>query len=225
MVRRKIIKKFVIFISILILLNAFFLIKYSNFITNVEQLRNFILKYDYDQVVYVVLIIVQVLISLIPGQIFGLAGGFLYGPLLGTIYSMIGLLFGSSIAFLLSRKLGRPFVENVVKKEKIEKYDSFVLKNGKLTLFLIFLFPALPDDLICFIAGISRIKFKNFILITFLGRLPGFLVLNFIGAEIIDQTRKEIFMIVFVLISMTIIFIRYKMVIEKYIKKLIQKIG
>ena len=89
---------------------------------------------------------------------------------------------------------------------------------------MIFLFPALPDDLICFIAGFSKIKLRNFVLITFLGRLPGFVVLSFIGAEILDYSMRAKFTIGFILIGVSIIFIKYKNFFEKNLKKLIKKI-
>ncbi|TYB97196.1 MAG: TVP38/TMEM64 family protein [Kosmotoga sp.] len=221
---RKITKKAAVFILILILMNSFFLMKYKTVITDPQKLRQFILNYDFDQLVYLTLITIQVIVSMLPGQVFGLVGGFLYGPLLGTVYSMLGVVVGSAVVFLLSREFGRPFMETILRKEKIIKYDRFVCNNGKLSLFLIFLFPALPDDLVCFLAGISKIKFINFIIIVFLGRLPGFLVLSLIGSEIIDQSKKEILMMLFILITMTIIFIKFRDDIEKQLRRLIQKV-
>src|SRR6056297_2267482 len=142
MINKKIIFNFIIFVGLLIILNIFIFVKYENVVSDIESLKTFILGYKLDELVFIILVIIQVLVSFLPGQVAGFTGGLLYGPLLGVTYSMIGLIVGSIIAFLLGNYLGRPFVENIVSREKLEKYNNFVHKNGKITLFLIFLFPA-----------------------------------------------------------------------------------
>ena len=63
---------------------------------------------------FMLLQVLQVIITPIPGEVTGLIGGYLYGPMLGTVYSTIGLTIGSWIAFILARAYGLPLVERVV---------------------------------------------------------------------------------------------------------------
>ena len=147
-----------------------------------ETIKDFVLSYGIlSPFVFIFIMFSQVLLAPIPGQVLGFVSGYIFGWELGTIYSMIGLILGSYIAFYLSRRYGRAFVERIIKKETLKKLDEKILTFGGTALFLIFLLPGLPDDLICFFAGLSKIRMRMLILIAFIGRLPGYVVLNFVG--------------------------------------------
>lgn len=145
----------------------------------------------------------QILIAPIPGQAVGVLAGALFGPVLGTVYSMAGALLGFTTIFIISRQLGRPFVERFVKKEHLEKFDYLTKANGAMVFFIIFLLPAFPDDIICYLAGLSPIPIRTLVLVSFLGRLPGFMVLSFIGSGIADADMRLIiaFVTIFVVIG------------------------
>ena len=124
----------------------------------------------------------QVLLAPIPGQIVGLANGYLYGIWLGTLYSMIGLVLGRAMAMVLGRWFGRGLVERLVKREQLEKWDRLAHRRGPLFFFLIFLFPFLPDDLVCFIVGLSLLPIPRMVVLSALGGLPGVFVSCWVGA-------------------------------------------
>lgn len=123
----------------------------------------------------------QIVIAPIPGQVVGLAGGYLYGPVWGTIYAVIGSTIGVYIVLLLTRRYGRPFVERFVSKKLLRKFDYLTRRAGSMTFFLIFLLPGLPDDIIGFIAGLTKIRIRALLLVSVAGRLPGYAVLSIIG--------------------------------------------
>ncbi len=125
--------------------------------------------------------IIQVLIAPIPGQVTAFVSGYLFGWWKGTIYTMVGLIIGSFIAFFLARRFGRPFVEKVVDKPILEKFDYLSTRKGQFALFMLFLLPAFPDDALCFIAGLTAIPLRQLVAIAFLGRLPGMIILNLVG--------------------------------------------
>ena len=58
----------------------------------------------------------------IPGELTGVAGGYLYGEKVGLVLSTIGLTIGSWIAFELASILGRPFVERFVSQDVLHKF-------------------------------------------------------------------------------------------------------
>jgi uncharacterized membrane protein YdjX (TVP38/TMEM64 family) len=66
----------------------------------------------------------------------------------------------------------------------LKKFDYLAKTKGPFVLFLIFLLPAFPDDLISFIAGLTNIRIRTLIIISLLGRFPGYLVLSFTGAGV-----------------------------------------
>ncbi len=129
----------------------------------------------------------QVVVAPIPGQVTSLAAGFLFGTVLGTLYSMIGLTIGFTIVFVLARILGRPFVEYFVNKKTLQKFDYLAESRGVFIFFLIFLLPFFPDDLICYIAGLTKIPIKKLVIISFIARVPSSLVFAFAGESIAHE--------------------------------------
>src|SRR5690606_27249398 len=125
--------------------------------------------------------VVQVIIAPIPGQITALAAGYLFGPVLGIVYTTIGATIGFTIVFLLSRTLGRRFVERFVRPDLLDRFDHLAGSRGTLALFLIYLLPVFPDDLISFVAGLTPIPLRTLVAVSLAGRLPGYVVLSLGG--------------------------------------------
>jgi len=153
------------------------------FFQDKNQILQFIKSYHpYDELVFILLQIIQVVAAPIPGELSGILGGYLYGPFWGTVYSTIGLTLGSWIAFMLARFFGEPLLENVVKKEVFEKFEHFMEHKGLLVSFLLFLIPGFPKDYLCYIMGVSLIPTGTFIIISTAGRLFGTIMLSVTGA-------------------------------------------
>ena len=133
---------------------------------------------------YIILQVIQTVVAPIPGQVVGSIGGFIFGPW-GILWTSIGTLLGCYIVFKLSKRFGRPFLEKIFKKSAIERFDFIInSKSAALILFLIYLLPGFPDDLICYIAGLTTLPIRKLILILILGRLPVIIVTNYFGAGI-----------------------------------------
>ena len=126
--------------------------------------------------------VAQVLLAPVPGQFVGLVNGYLYGVWSGTLYSMIGLLLGTTLAMVLGRWFGRPLVERLVSPEKLAHWDRIAGRQGPLFFFLVFLFPLVPDDIACFLIGLSPLVIPRMLVLTTLGRLPGVFVSCWLGA-------------------------------------------
>ncbi len=122
--------------------------------------------------------VVQVVVAPIPGQITGLVGGYLFGPVLGVVYTTIGATIGFTLVFFLARRWGRPFVEKFVSREHLERFDHLAGTRGTLALFLVYLLPAFPDDIISFVAGLTPIPIRSLVLVSLAGRLPGYVLLS-----------------------------------------------
>ena len=132
---------------------------------------------------FIALQIVQVVIFVIPGEIVQVAGGYAFGFWLGSLYSLIGITLGSLANFLAGRLLGRPFVESLFAREKIEKVEM-VTGSGKgaAGFFLLFLIPGIPKDVLCYVAGASRLGLAAFLGVSMIGRLPGILGSSYMGS-------------------------------------------
>lgn len=126
----------------------------------------------------------QIVIAPIPGQVTGVLAGALFGPWLGALYSLTGAALGCLLVFVLSRKLGRPFVERFVEAKHLKKFDRLTTESGPMVFFLIFLLPGFPDDIICYLAGLSAIPLRTLVIISILGRAPGYVISGLLGAGI-----------------------------------------
>ncbi len=138
--------------------------------------------HPFDEVAFIALQILQVIAAPIPGEATGLIGGYLFGPIPGTIYFTIGLTIGSWIAFMLARVFGMPLVEKVVNPKVIAKYDHFLEHQGAFVSFLLFLIPGFPKDCLCYIMGVSHMPTRTFIIISTVGRLLGTMLLSVSGS-------------------------------------------
>lgn len=113
----------------------------------------------------------HVIIFIIPGEAVQIAGGYLFGIWPGALYAAIGVLIGSPIDFYLARLFGVPFVNALFTPQKVEKLRAPLGSPGsKAALFLLFLIPGIPKDAVCYVSGLSPLRFRFFILASMAGR-------------------------------------------------------
>lgn len=140
--------------------------------------------------------VTQVVIAPVPGHVMGVVSGYLFGAVLGTAISLSGAVVGTIIAVWVSRRFGRPFVERVVHAETLDRFDVLSGERGLLVLFVVFLLPGLPDDVICFAAGLTRLSIGRIVVVATIGRFPGFFLANLTGARIAQARYLEVGLIV-----------------------------
>jgi len=139
-------------------------------------------------IVFIAIQVFQVVVFVVPGEVAQIAGGYLFGAWQGTLYSVIGLAIGSTIDFFLARLLGVPFVNNLFSAEKVGKLKSTLGSPGsKAVLFLLFLIPGIPKDALCYVSGLSPLRFRFFLLASMVGRLPGVVGSSIIGSSAADE--------------------------------------
>lgn len=116
--------------------------------------------------------IVQVVIPIIPGGISSAIGVLCFGPWLGFFYNYLGLVIGSILAFLIARKYGKDFILKFVKQEQYDKYIQWLDRGKKFDWFFAaaIFFPCAPDDVLCMIAGLSKMSLTKFTWIIVLGK-------------------------------------------------------
>ena len=119
----------------------------------------------------------------------------------------LGLTLGSWVAFELASALGRPFVERLVKKKIIERFNFVTTSAGVTTCFLLFLLPGFPKDYLCYVLGLSRMKLSTFLIISTLGRVPGTYVLTLQGASI--RSHEYSMAVIVAVICVVVIFFGY----------------
>jgi uncharacterized membrane protein YdjX (TVP38/TMEM64 family) len=155
------------------------------------KLKKIIMSYGkYSVIAFFILQIIQVVAFFIPGEIVQIAGGYIYGTVLGSGLSVLGITAGSIIVYLISNYYGKPLVDKII-SDKDLKFFQRILNLGKINLivFLIYLIPGIPKDVLAYICGVSNITFKNFIIYSTIGRIPGIFVSAYFGAKINSGNR------------------------------------
>lgn len=172
-----------------------------SFISKPEAFRDWVAsKGILGAFLFIGLNILQVFLAIIPGGPFEIGAGYAFGIPLGTLLCDIAMTLGGVINFLLVRKFGMRFIELFTTREKIESI-KFLKLNKKSThlLFLFFLLPGTPKDLLCYAVGLTNIKLSTWILINFVGRFPAILLSAMSGSALGEQ-RYEIFILVMAVI-------------------------
>ena len=122
-------------------------------------------------ILFVVLQFLQVVILPIPSTVTVVAGSALFGPLMGSLYSLLGIVLGSLTAFLVGRYAGYRVVAWLVGKKTLDKWLKKVKGKDKLLLTAMFLLPVFPDDVLCFVAGISSMSLWYFLVVILISRV------------------------------------------------------
>lgn len=152
-----------------------------------EQLREAILaKGIFAPLIFITLQIFQVLVAPIPGEASGVFGGYLFGALPALVYSSIGLTIGSWLAFMIGRLLSDLVRRRLEHTTLYQRFNHLVSKGDFVIPFVLFLLPGFPKDSLSYLLGMSHMPLPVFLFITFVGRIPGTLLLSFQGAEIYE---------------------------------------
>lgn len=130
-----------------------------------------------------IILTLQVFLAFIPGHAFIVAGGYIYGLLVGALITQVSTVFASQLAFLLTRRYGRPMVDRMAPANLIDHWNKLAEKQGGLFFFFAFILPIFPNDLMSFIAGLSTISSRKFFVANFLGRLPCAIFITLIGSH------------------------------------------
>jgi uncharacterized membrane protein YdjX (TVP38/TMEM64 family) len=188
---------------------------------NHRQLKRVISSYGpYAPLAYILLQVVQVVVAPIPGGAIEFLGGYLFGVRAGLVYSMIGLILGSWLAFSLARIFEKIAVEKFVSAETRKKFDYLVEHEGVILSFILFLLPGFPKDALCYILGLTPMHLGIFLIISTIGRIPGTLIAILQGAKAFEQQYRTFGILLAASALIILIFYIYHEKIHDLIKKL-----
>lgn len=141
--------------------------------TSVETLQSWVAGFGIAApLIFMIFQAIQVIIPIIPGGVSLLGGVLIFGPWWGFVYNYVGICAGSLIVFGISRTFGKPLMYKLFPAKAVEKYESWTgNKNRFAKLFaLAIFFPCAPDDMLCYLAGTTSMKWKTYTLIILLGK-------------------------------------------------------
>lgn len=162
----------------------------------------------------------QVLFAPIPSMATTLVGVAIYGPLVASLVSIVGVLLGSFLAFFLGRVFGRKIVEWIAGVEQTKKYCDILNKKGKYLLILMFLFPVFPDDILCLVAGVTSMSFRFFFFASLFTRPIGIFVTAYFGSgQLIPYSGWGLYVWPILIILLIVVFVlcwKYQDKFEQY---------
>lgn len=157
------------------------------FLTQKEKLENWINSFgNLRFIIFILIQILQVVIFVIPGEVVYVAGGYLFGSILSSVLSVIGITLGSLLCFGAARILGQPLVQTFIAGPKMDKLKAMInTKQASVTLFMIYVIPGLPGkDALAYVAGVTPMRFMNFFLVTLIARSPWIIVASIWGSNL-----------------------------------------
>ncbi len=116
----------------------------------------------------------------LPGSVLTLAGGALFGPVLGTLYNLIGATIGATLAFLVARYLASDWVERKT-GGRLKRLKEGVEQEGWRFVAFVRLVPLFPYNLLNYALGLTRLRLTHYIIASFLFMLPGALAYTYLG--------------------------------------------
>lgn len=148
----------------------------------VQRLLSFMNTGYWGPLVYIGLYVIRPLI-LFPSTVLTLAGGFVFGPVMGVLYTVIASNASATVAYFIGRFFGEGLFKDDGSDGLVQRYARRMREHSFETV-LIMRFIFLPYDAVSYLAGFLRIRFWPFILATALGSIPGTMAFIGFGASI-----------------------------------------
>lgn len=195
-------------LSILLLVIVIYFLKHSKVIEYISHLNRFVHyikghgKYSY--VVFLVIFALKPLILIIPSNILSISAGVVFGPILGIVLNSIGFFISGTLAFFIARVLGQDAVNKILRGKALN-LNNKLEDNGLKVLFFLRLLPVLPYDPVSYAAGLSKIKYKDFILASVMGVMPEIICYSIIGESASNPLSPQFLIPMSIIILATVI--------------------
>jgi uncharacterized membrane protein YdjX (TVP38/TMEM64 family) len=156
-----------------------------------ESLQNWINSFgSAGPIAYIILFSITPSLFL-PGLPVTIAGGIVFGALWGTIYASIGSTIGACLAFLIARYFARGQIENLL-SGRFKAIDEGVEKNGWLFVAITRLIPLFPFNLLNYAFGLTKIKFRDYAIASWLFMLPGTAAYTIFSSSLLDAIHGRV---------------------------------
>lgn len=151
----------------------------------------------FGSVVLMGAVFLQVVLAFLPGEMLEVMAGILYGPWWGLFICLMGSTFASCLIYGLVKKWGEPLIKMFFSDDKIK--EARFLKNEQhlfSVLFVIFLIPGTPKDLLTYLMPLTPLSKKQFLLIVSCARVPS-IITSTLGGGLMAEQKYVLALIVF----------------------------
>ncbi len=189
----------------------FFQRDFFHSLRSMKDAKEFLLAQGNSAIIaYLAIQILQVIISIIPGNILQMAAGYIFGFRIGFLTSVIGVTLGSMITFYLGRFLGQDAMKMMFGELRFAKFmEKCNSKRGFIVLFILNLIPGGPKDLLCYVAGVSNMRFGVFVTVVMSARIPA-LCASILFGKFVDGKNYIAVTVIVVAVTISMLLIYFK---------------
>lgn len=148
-----------------------------------EVIREYIRSYGaWAPVVSVLLMVSQVVIAPVPASVIQLANGVVFGIAGGAVLNLIGQMAGATVAFFISRSLGRSTAERLAGRvDEHGVVEHWIDRWGGKALLLVRMVPGMPSDFVSYLMGLTPMPARKYLLVSFIGYVPQSIAYAWLG--------------------------------------------
>ncbi|MEI8215605.1 MAG: VTT domain-containing protein [Eubacteriales bacterium] len=200
---------------------------FASIFQDTNKAKAFLLQYKAASIlVFILLQIVQIVVAILPGQVLQFVAGYVYSFGFGVFWSMVGIMLGTIITFYLAKLLGKDAMHIIFGEERITKFVNILnSKKAYTVIFVIFLIPGIPKDLISYAAGISEIGIKPLLVLSLVGRFPALVATIAMSRLLYNGSYIALGIFIFAIIVLFILGIWKRRHITEYMDKAYTKLS
>lgn len=164
----------------------------TEFVTDTQSFKSWLEEYKgLSGAVFVFIRAFQTVIKIVPAEPLEIAAGYAFGTWGGLALCSLGSFIGSLVIVFLANKLGSKFISAFINEEQLNSLSLINdKKNQRLFLFIFYLVPSTPKDIMTYIAGSLKINITEFFIITTIARIPSILTSTICGAQLEQNNIK-----------------------------------
>lgn len=187
----------------------------TEFVTDTQGFNTWLDTYkELSGVIFVFIRAFQTVIKIIPAEPLEIAAGYAFGTWGGLALCSLGSFIGSMIIIVLSNWLGSKFISAFINEEQLSNLSLIKnKKNQRLFLFIFYLVPSTPKDIMTYVAGSLKMNMAEFLIITSIARIPSILTSTICGAQLEQNNIKTA---AFIFIATAVVSLICALIYKKY---------
>ena len=133
--------------------------------------------------VYIILLLLSVPLP-IPSTAIALAGGYVYGSIVGTVLTLLGVAMGATMVFYIVRRFGQSLVEQFVDAHHIRHFLHIFKRRGETAALISYAIPVFPSDAVNMVLGLTKVRYLTFLALVIVGSIPRYLIISSLGGDL-----------------------------------------
>jgi uncharacterized membrane protein YdjX (TVP38/TMEM64 family) len=161
---------------------------------DVNAIKDYITSYGhFAALVFILFFCLRTLLIIFPYSIVVILGGNIFGSTKAFLYSLISVFISATLAFFIGRLTGKEFVQKLL-RGRMKDLDVKIEKHGFKIIFLMRVSIIFPFDILNFAAGLSKVRYRDFIFATLLGIIPETFSLTYLGSNLSNPFSYEFYL-------------------------------